>query len=241
MVGPWISEPCSSVMAGGGSCQGLSLLRDGNANKGSLAVQFDVFLAAGSYVVELGFAAGAGRASRLRVIIIDGQGSSVRFVDQRDGSQLDNGFVVLGSVSVTAASASSSGPQLFVFVDNSGTSGEVVVDALRVSCAGTQAPTVSPTARPSAVPTPAPTGLPTTMPTGVPTGTPTQVPTQGPTGSPSPSPTMEPTRPPSAVPTGLPTMLPTLAPSTSPTAAPTRTAELVCAGGPRSRRSTEYR
>ena len=99
---------------------------DGNANKGQSSVRFRVTVPrAGRYEVRFGFTTSSNRATNVPVTIESADGSVTRHVSQRS-AQSESRFVSLGKFRFEPTK-----PAL-ILVDNTGTDGYVVVDAVQL-------------------------------------------------------------------------------------------------------------
>jgi hypothetical protein len=147
---------------------GSNYLHDGNTDKGSKSVTFTPALSsAGQYDVFMQWSAAANRATNVPVIIQHNGGSSTVTVNQRQNS---GQWVLLGTFALTPGSSS-------VTITTTGTTGHVIVDAVRFIASGTTAtltpsPTVTATATAMVTATFTPTASATPTPTATLTATP---------------------------------------------------------------------
>lgn len=126
LTGAWTSSSSTT------GYYGSNYLHDGAAGKGSKSALFHTTLgAAGDYEVYLRWTSSSNRAANVPVDITWSGGTDAVTVDQRTGG---GAWVLLGTYSA------GSGSTLSVKVSNTGTSGYVIADAVRIVKTGTPPP-----------------------------------------------------------------------------------------------------
>lgn len=181
LVGQWVQRRCADAPSSQ-PCNGEYFYHDSNHAKGAKAASFTMtrLVYEADYVVSIMFSSSPSRASAIPVTIGHAGGADLVVLNQRQTIATDDGFLPLGVFRMVPGSS-------FVNIRTAGTSGKVIVDALRLTCVNgglvtTRAPTPAPTSSPTLQPTvPTPTASPTEREPFTPTAQPTAVPTPSPT------------------------------------------------------------
>ncbi|MEZ0392037.1 MAG: family 16 glycosylhydrolase, partial [Pseudobdellovibrionaceae bacterium] len=119
--GAWVSSSFSTGYVGS------NYLHDGNAGKGSKSFTFKIPITApGTYEISMNMMLGSNRATRVPVSVSDSYGRHDSFINQYS-SQTRQEMVSLGIYTYKAAGVAQ------VVISNAGTSGYVVVDAVRAT------------------------------------------------------------------------------------------------------------
>ena len=105
---------------------GTRYLHDGDAHKGEARATYTIRVRdAGEYRVEFGWRAGGSRAAAVPITIRTRDGDRSLLLDERKAPAGDDGFEVLATLHLRA------GVPIEVIVSNAGTTGHVVIDAVR--------------------------------------------------------------------------------------------------------------
>jgi hypothetical protein len=117
LTGKWSSSGSLGPYVGSG------YLHDGNAQKGELSARFETALKPGRYEVRISYSASDNRAGEAPVIIQHAGGTTTKTIDQRKPHAAGGAFVSVGDYEF--------GNSGIVEIQNAGTQGHVIVDAVQ--------------------------------------------------------------------------------------------------------------
>ncbi len=121
LQGAWMASSSIEKFVGAG------YLHDGAESKGKKSAVFSAQVKqAGEYSVRLSYSANPNRASKVRVVLAQGENREEVLVDQRQPPPIDGLFVELAKLRLPADSI------LEVSLETAGTDGHVIVDALQL-------------------------------------------------------------------------------------------------------------